>query len=434
MSRSLTIVGIQWGDEGKGKITDLLAQSAHVVARYQGGANAGHTVVVDGKKTVLHQIPSGILNPEVLCLIGPSVVVDPATLIDEIESLTLAGIKVDSKHLMVHPGANVVLPYHKRLDERRELARGAKKIGTTGRGIGPTYEDLVARTGVRLQDIASGPDRLRNRLKDVIEERNVLISHLGGEPFTIDEIVSSYIPLGDRLAEFLGDTGARLYEMCGSDSARVLFESAQGTLLDVVHGTYPFVTSSFTTAPAAFALSGIGTPSNNMVLGVVKAYTTRVGSGPFPTEDLGTFGDDLRNKGGEFGATTGRPRRCGALDLPTLRYAIRVNGVDRFVVTKLDVLSGFGDFPVCTGYRWKGNVVTDIHPSMFDDDIEPIYEIFEGWNDSLDGITTYEDLPRPAKIYLERISSELRTELLIISTGFDRSNGIILANPWQLAK
>jgi adenylosuccinate synthase len=429
MPNNITIVGIQWGDEGKGKITDLLARDAHAVIRYQGGANAGHTVVVGGRKVVLHQIPSGILNPASLCVIGPSVVIDPDTLLQEADSLREHDIEVTPERLAISRSAQVVMPFHKRLDALREAARGAAKIGTTGRGIGPAYEDLFARTGIRLLDFCN-PDRLVGALRRVLPERNLLISHLGGEPFDAERLTESMAEQGRRLAPYLRDVGQVVDDMIRG-GRKVLFESAQGTLLDVLHGTYPYVTSSMTSAPAAFPLLGIGVPAERRVLGVVKAYTTRVGAGPFPTEDPGPIGQRLRDVGGEYGATTGRPRRCGFLDLPALRYAIRVNGVTGLAVTKLDVLTGIDSIPVCTAYRLGGETLTRIHPELFDDPaLTPIYTSWPGWSQDVSGILTRAELPEGARGYLDRLESALEVPIVLVSTGSDRDATIFARNPW----
>jgi adenylosuccinate synthase len=429
MPNNITIVGIQWGDEGKGKITDLLARSADAVVRYQGGANAGHTVVVGDRKVILHQIPSGILNPDSLCVIGPAVVVDPDTLLTEADSLHQHDIAVTPDRLAISRSAQVVMPFHKRLDALREAARGSAKIGTTGRGIGPAYEDMFARTGIRMMDLCN-PDRLVTALRRVLPERNLLIRHLGGEPFEAEQLTESMSEQARRLAPFLCDVGETISDLLAA-GRKVLFESAQGTLLDVLHGTYPYVTSSMTTAPAAFPLLGVGVPAERQVLGVVKAYTTRVGAGPFPTEDPGPIGQRLRDVGGEYGATTGRPRRCGFLDLPALRYAVRVNGLTGLAVTKLDVLSGIDEMPVCTGYRLGGEVLTRIHPELFDDPaLTPIYESWPGWKEDVSGVRDLADLPAAARTYLDRLQEALAVPILLVSTGSDRDATIFARDPW----
>lgn len=430
MTSNIVIVGIQWGDEGKGKITDLLAKDAAAVVRYQGGANAGHTVVVRGKKIVLHQIPSGMLNDHSLCVIGPAVVVDPQTLVEELESLKDYGIEVTPDRLAISSSTHVVMPYHKRLDALREQSRGKEKIGTTGRGIGPTYEDLFGRTGVRMSDFCN-PERLLATLQKVLVERNHLIQLLGGEPCDPNELAANMVDLGKKLAPYIRDVGTLVHEKLASGQ-KVLFESAQGTLLDILHGTYPFVTSSLTTAPAAFPMLGIGIPDNRRVLGVVKAYTTRVGAGPFPTEDVGDFGKRLRDAGGEYGATTGRPRRCGYLDLPALRYAIRVNGVTGLAVTKIDVLSGLGDLKVCQSYKLgNGQVVSTLLPEYLESgDLEPIYETWKGWDEETVGVRSLAELPANARKFLELMSSALGVPIDIVSTSPDRDDTILNVDLW----
>jgi len=430
VSNCLIIAGLQWGDEGKGKVTDLLAGRADIVARYQGGANAGHTVVVNGRQVILHQVPSGILSPKATCVIGPDVVLDPETLLAEIESLLASGVMTDTSRLVISRAAHVVLPYHKALDGLREKAAGKNRIGTTGRGIGPTYEDMVARRGVRFADFCD-PERLARRLDMALPERNAIISHLGGDPFSRDDLVDRSRDLGNVLCRHIGDSGAVLAKALDAGQ-NVLFESAQGTLLDVLHGTYPFVTSSTTTAAAAFPLSGIGSPQSHTTLGVVKAYTTRVGSGPFPTEDEGEFGTRLQDQGAEFGATTGRPRRCGALDFPTLRYAVRVNGVDRIALTKLDVLSGLDSVRICVAYRLGDETLDVIHPDhFFDPGLTPVYEEMPGWKDALTGIQEHSRLPEKARLYVDRIERELGVPIPIISTGFERDHTIVLEDLWN---
>lgn len=429
MPNSLTIVGIQWGDEGKGKVTDLLARDASLVVRYQGGANAGHTVVVEGRKVVLHQVPSGILNPSAFCVIGPAVVVDPETLLAEMDELGHAGVAVNPDHLAISRQATVVLPYHKRLDTLREAARGAGRIGTTGRGIGPAYEDLFGRTGVRLAELCDA-DRLAARIDAQLPERNAVLKFLGGEALDRDSLIQPALLLGERLRPFLCDTGNVVANHL-SAGHNVLFESAQGTLLDVLHGTWPFVTSSLTVAPAAFALSGVGIPLRGGVLGVTKAYTTRVGSGPFPTEDTGEYGEWLRQKGGEFGSTTGRPRRCGHLDLPALRYAHRVNGTTALALMKMDVLSGLSSVKVCTAWRVGGRTIDVATPDMFaDPTLVPVIEEWPGWAAPLDGATSMESLPREAQEYVQRIESTLGIPIELVSTGSGRESTILRRNPW----
>ena len=429
MASCLTVVGLQWGDEGKGKVTDLLASQAQVVARYQGGANAGHTVVVSGRKTILHQIPSGILTPGVRCILGPAVVLDPETLLQELSGLSDAGVDVSPGRLAISRAAHLVLPYHKALDQLRERAAGAGRIGTTGRGIGPAYEDLFSRRGVRAADLLDA-DRLRARLRAALSERNALIAHLGGTPVSEDDLIASLLPMGRRIGPYLADTGEILHDAI-QRGQRVLFESAQGTLLDVLHGTYPFVTSSMTTAPAAFPLSGIGIPRDHRVLGVMKAYTTRVGEGPFPTEDPGAAGKHLQTRGAEFGATTGRPRRCGALDLPVLRYAIRLNGVACLAITKLDVLGGLSRIPLCTAYRKAGQLFREASPEVFlDPEAHPVIEGVPGWSEDLRDLAGESRFPPAARAYLQRIEDAVEVPIAVVSVGSDRKDTLFRTDPW----
>lgn len=430
MTDCLTIVGVQWGDEGKGKITDLLADRADIVARYQGGANAGHTVVVEGRKIVLHQIPSGILNQRSTCLIGPAVVIDPQTIINEFQELIDAGWAVNPERLRISSQAHVVMPYHKTLDKLREAARTKGRIGTTGRGIGPAYEDMVSRAGIRVRDFCC-QERLVERLQALLPERNAVITFLGGEPILIESIIEWARPLARQISAYQADTG-KLLSDCITGGGKVLFESAQGTLLDVIHGTYPFVTSSFTSAPAAFSLSGIGVARAGVVLAVVKAYTTRVGEGPFPTEDFGAFGTSLRERGHEFGATTGRPRRCGALDLPSLRYSFRVNGVTSIALTKMDVLSGFHSFPVCVAYDvpGRGRVTELLADDLTTPDIKPIYEDWAGWHEDIGGAPSIDRLPANCRAFIDRLERELQVPIDIVSTAPDRESTIIVNPVW----
>lgn len=432
MAQCIIVVGLQWGDEGKGKVTDALAKEADMVVRFQGGANAGHTVVISGKRIILHQVPSGILNPTAHCLIGPAVVVDPETLLAEISSLREAGIEVDPSRLTISAGAPVVLPVHKTLDILREQASGSGRIGTTGRGIGPAYEDMTARRAVRMVDLCH-PDRLSARVKALLAERNLLIAALGGTPFDPDSLVERLLGYADLLKPYLGDTG-RLISEAFTSGKRVLFEGAQGTLLDVVHGTYPFVTSSLTTAPAAFALSGVGIPASVEVLGVMKAYTTRVGEGPFPTEDKGDFGEHLRLRGAEFGATTGRPRRCGALDLPALRYAVRLNGVTGLALTKLDVLSGLKHIPVCTAYMVGEEVLEVAGPLWLGATYapKPIYAYLEGWPQWNDlSRSDLAAIPERAREYLRFVEDGLGVPVKFVSLGPDREDSVFATSLWK---
>ncbi len=417
---SVVIVGAQWGDEGKGKIVDLFTPQADIVVRFQGGANAGHTLVIDGQKTVLHLLPSGVLHPHVKCIIGNGVVIDPKVCLAEITELRARGLLQDPKSLSISLNAHVVMPYHQRIDQLRETQLGDAKIGTTGRGIGPCYEDKVARTGIRISELIDA-DRLRARLAQVLPIKNHYIERmLEGPRFDLEEIYTEYAELGRQLKPFARDTTQLLAVAC-TDKKRILFEGAQGTALDVDHGTYPFVTSSTTVASGACSGSGVGPTQINEVLGVTKAYCTRVGSGPFPTELNDEMGELLRKKGHEFGATTGRPRRCGWLDLFALKYAAQVNGLTGLVITKMDILSGFSKINVCTGYTYKGKAL-----SYFESDVDtlshstPVYTTLPGWSEDVSAARKITDLPRAAQDYVAYIESYLGLPVKLVSVGAER--------------
>lgn len=427
---NVVVVGAQWGDEGKGKVVDLYTEQASVVVRFQGGNNAGHTLVVEGRKTVLHLIPSGILHEGKVCVIGNGVVVDPEVLCREIQGLKEGGYLKDDAQLVLAEAAHVIMPWHKRIDVLREGAMGSGKIGTTGRGIGPTYEDKVARRGVRVFELVR-PDRLRAAVEKALPVANEEIVRLGGEPFTVDEVLASYGPAADKLRRHVKDVSLYLSTKI-KEGAQILFEGAQGTLLDVDHGTYPFVTSSNTVAGNAAVGSGVGPTVIDAVVGIAKAYTTRVGAGPFPTELEDETGDRLRKAGGEFGATTGRPRRCGWLDAVVLRYAARVNGLWGITLTKMDVLTGFDEVKIAVAYEIDGERVEE-----FPRDGEtlarakPIYETLPGWNESLSDCRTWEDLPETARAYVERIEALSEVPVAAVSIGPDRVETIIRRSPFQ---
>ncbi len=413
----LVVVGTQWGDEGKGKIVDLFTESADIVVRFQGGNNAGHTLVVNGEQTILHLIPSGVLHRRVRCVIGNGVVVDPAVCWDEIRSLKKRGYLKSDRQLLISDRAHVILPYHLKIDQLREKRKAAAKIGTTGRGIGPAYEDKMARIGIRVGDFISA-HRFQKRLQEVLPDKNRYLTQiLGGKAIRKSELLAWQRRLAPRLAPYVVETAASLAKWW-QQGKRILFEGAQGTSLDVDHGTYPFVTSSNTVAANAATGSGLGPQVLNEILGVSKAYTTRVGSGPFPTELDDAVGEHLRTTGGEFGATTGRSRRCGWLDLVLLRHAIRTNGLTGIVLTKLDVLSGLKTIQVCTGYEYRGQKVTD-----FPSDLEwlskcrPIYKNFRGWQDSLQGVRRFRQLPRAAQQYVRAIEKALGVPITLVSVG-----------------
>ncbi len=431
---NVVVVGAQWGDEGKGKIVDLLTEHAQVVVRFQGGNNAGHTLVVDGVKTVLHLIPSGILHPGTVCAIGNGVVLDPAVLLKEIDGLLPRGYLDDPQRLRISLDAHVILPWHKQLDLLRERALGGAAIGTTGRGIGPCYADKVARRGLRVRDLLQ-PDRLERKFRERLAlaemELGTLAASVGVEApvFDLPALLAEHVALGERLRPYAADVSVYLHQR-GLEGAKILFEGAQGTLLDVDHGTYPFVTSSNTVAGAAAVGAGVGPTVIDKVLGITKAYTTRVGSGPFPTELHDEMGDRLRTAGGEFGATTGRPRRCGWLDLVVLRYAARVNGLWGLALTKLDVLSGLETLQLCTGYLLDGELLTEL-PGDGEDlaRVVPVYESMPGWTESLEGVRSVDDLPAAARAYIDRIVELSGVPVKCISVGADRGQTMLLENP-----
>jgi adenylosuccinate synthase len=429
-ARNVVVIGAQWGDEGKGKIVDWLTDHAQGVVRFQGGHNAGHTLVIGGRKTVLHLIPSGILRASVACYIGNGVVLSPQALIEEIEMLEAAGVDVRSR-LKVSEACPLILPYHAALDQAREAAKGAGKIGTTGRGIGPAYEDKVARRAVRLQDLFHH-ERFATKLREVLEYHNFVLGqyfHAGRVEFqrTYDEAIR----LAERIKPMVADVPRLLYE-AEKAGHNLLFEGAQGTLLDIDHGTYPYVTSSNCVAGAASAGAGIGPRELDYVLGVTKAYTTRVGSGPFPTELDDEVGRQLASRGNEFGATTGRPRRCGWFDAAALKRSIQLNGVSGLGVTKLDVLDGMETVQLATGYRLNG-ALSDILPSGAEslEQCEPVYEELPGWKESTVGLTRFDELPRAAQDYLKRIESILEVPIDVISTGPERAQTIVLHHPFK---
>jgi adenylosuccinate synthase len=412
----LVVVGAQWGDEGKGKIVDVLAERADLVVRYQGGANAGHTVVTGDDAFILHQIPSGILHPAMRCLIGNGVVLDPETLLHEMEELAGRGIVLDGR-LAVSDRAHLVMPYHKVLDHATERQQ---RIGTTGRGIGPTYEDKFGRRGIRVGDLRH-MERAAQRVTDGAERANRMLTMLGVEErVSVEEHVELLRRLAPRILPLAADTGKLTWEAL-RQGKRVLLEGAQGALLDVDHGTYPFVTSSNTTAGGAAVGAGIGPTAIDAVLGVVKAYTTRVGNGPLPTEAEAPAADRLRTLGDEYGATTGRPRRCGWFDAVVVRYAARVNGLTDLAVTKLDVLDEFEQLPVCTGYRVDGARLDDI-PADAETlaCVQPIYEVLAGWRQCTSDARQLADLPRPARAYLDRIQDLVGTPVSYVSVGSRR--------------
>jgi adenylosuccinate synthase len=424
MVKSVVVLGTQWGDEGKGKIVDMLTEKADAVVRFQGGHNAGHTIVVNGKKTVLHLVPSGILRENKECLIGNGVVLAPDALQEEVTMLEAQGVPV-SKRLRISPACPLILPYHVLLDQAREKARGKAAIGTTGRGIGPAYEDKVSRRGLRVADLFN--EKLCNeRLEKIIDYHNfVLKNYFKHETIDLAEMKALCRTYADMLKPYVMDVSARINELRKSNK-KILFEGAQGTLLDIDHGTYPFVTSSNTTAGGACTGSGTGPGSIDHVLGIVKAYTTRVGSGPFPTELFDAVGKELADRGKEFGATTGRARRCGWLDAVALRRAMQINGVSGLCITKLDVMDGLKSIKICTEYKHCGQSLklSPMDGGAFNE-CEPVYEEHEGWQQSTLGITQFDHLPKQARDYLERVTELLDVPIDIVSTGPDRAHNII---------
>jgi len=428
MTKSIVILGTQWGDEGKGKIVDLLSKDADAVVRFQGGHNAGHTLVIDGHKTVLHLIPSGILNDGARCLIGNGVVISLEALKTETEALESWGVDVRSR-LGISPACPVIMPYHELLDQAREKAKGANAIGTTGRGIGPAYEDKVSRRGIRISDLYK-PGLLAEKLEEAMDYHNfVLEKYFGVQPMVYDRVLDDALQLGACFTDLVMDVSGELHRL-RTEGKRILYEGAQGSLLDIDHGTYPFVTSSNTTIGAVCTGAGVGPSAIDYVLGITKAYTTRVGSGPFPTELFDDVGAGIAKRGAEFGATTGRPRRCGWLDAVALRRAAHVNGVSGFCVTKLDVLDGVETIKVGIAYRLGGEVL-DIPPQNAEAwaDLEVEYTSFPGWNESTRGITRFEDLPANARIYLEAMEALCGAPVHMVSTGPDRKENIVLHHP-----
>lgn len=421
---NIVVVGAQWGDEGKGKIVDLLSGQVDVVARYQGGNNAGHTVVVGDQKFVLHSIPSGILHTGKRCVIGCGVVVDPAFLIEEMNALGSRGIRLNG-NLFISQNAHCIMPYHLALDRASEAYRGAKKIGTTGKGVGPAYVDKALRLGIRMADLLDA-EWLREKIEANLKEKNVILKEVyGAEPFTVDAILSPYLRYAEALAPFIADTALLLHQWTEAGES-LLFEGAQGTMLDIDHGTYPYITTSSCTAGGAATGTGLPPSKIDGVLAVSKAYTTRVGGGPFPSELSGALGDLLRERGNEYGATTGRPRRCGWFDAVVLRYAVRVNGVDTIALTKLDVLDACESVKICVGYRHKGGVVKEFPlEERLLADCEPVYEEMPGWHSSTAGLRSVEELPVKARRYLDRLVELVGRDFCLISTGAMRDETIV---------
>ncbi|MBE9527644.1 MAG: adenylosuccinate synthase [Proteobacteria bacterium] len=429
MAKNIVIVGAQWGDEGKGKIVDILTKNADIVVRFQGGNNAGHTVIVNDEKYVFHLMPSGILHENKACVIGDGVVVDPEVLLGEIEVLEEKGI-FNGKNLHISKNAHLIMPYHKRLDISKERLKGDQKIGTTGRGIGPAYEDKAARTGIKCGDLLD-ENLFREKLKRNITEKNHYIQNvLHQVGFEVHEVYHTYMAIAEKIAPYIIDTSHYLYTAMNAKK-KILFEGAQGTLLDIDHGTYPYVTSSNTTAGAASVGTGIGPTRLDKAIGITKAYTTRVGEGPFPTELDGKEADRLREHGGEYGATTGRPRRVGWFDALALRYAARINGLDGLVITKLDVLDNLKKLKVCIGYKYKGKKITDFPADAAMLELcTPIYEIHEGWFEDTTKIKKFEKLPKKAQEYIRRLEELSGIKAVMLSVGAARNETIMIKNPF----
>lgn len=430
MGKNVVVLGTQWGDEGKGKIVDLLTDQVSLVARFQGGHNAGHTLVIDGKKTVLHLIPSGILREGVTCMIGNGVVLAPDALLKEMAELEANDVPVRER-LRLSPACPLILPYHVALDQARELARGKAAIGTTGRGIGPAYEDKVARRGLRLGDIFDWPS-FEEKLKEVVEYHNfALVNYYKVDAVDYDQVLSDAKAWAEELKPMVSDITDMLHN-AREDGQGILFEGAQGSLLDIDHGTYPFVTSSNTTAGGTATGSGFGPLYLDYVLGITKAYTTRVGSGPFPTELDCEVGQHLGVKGHEFGATTGRKRRTGWFDAVAVKHAIRINSISGICLTKLDVLDGLDAIKICTGYKCKdGKDLTIPFDAQGWEDIVPVYEEMPGWSENTFGVQTLEALPQAARNYIKRLEELTGAPIDIVSTGPDRVETIVLRHPFE---
>jgi adenylosuccinate synthase len=426
---NVVIVGTQWGDEGKGKIVDLLAEQADMVVRFQGGNNAGHTMVVGGEQFICHLIPSGILQNKT-CVIGNGVVVDPEVLLDEFEALSSRGISITTDRFKISEKAHLIMPYHKQIDEARERFKGDKKIGTTGRGIGPAYEDKATRRGVRFVDMLD-PDVFAEKVKVILDEKNFYLkNYLSAETLDPQKIIDQYSVYAQRLSPYVTNISIVINDAI-QNGRQVMFEGAQGTHLDIDHGTYPFVTSSNTLAGNACCGAGVGPKQIDAVIGIVKAYTTRVGKGPFPAELFDDIGDSIQKRGAEFGATTGRKRRCGWLDTVILRNAVRLNGLSGLAITKLDVLDGLQSLNICTAYEYQGETLEDFPASLkILAECKPIYETLPGWSEDISKINKLENLPQSARNYLNRIEELTQTPIHIISVGADRDQTIVLKNPF----
>ncbi len=427
---NVAVIGAQWGDEGKGKIVDIYTEFADDVVRYQGGNNAGHTLVVGSEKIILHLIPSGVLHPGKRCIIGNGVVLDPEVFIAEVNNLKSKGRLQDDGTLLLSESLHIIMPYHKRIDIAREAKSGARKIGTTGRGIGPAYEDKIGRRGIRLMDLIDR-EIFARRLAEHLEEKNFILEKLlCDKPFTFEEIFDQYCGYAEILAKYAADTALTLYRDI-KRGKKILFEGAQGTLLDVDHGTYPYVTSSSTCAGGACTGAGVSPRDIHEIIGISKAYITRVGSGPFPTELEDADGEKLRTVGGEFGSTTGRPRRCGWFDALVGRYSVRINGLTGVALTKLDVLDEFDTIRICTGYEYKGEKLDELPVSL---DVlaqcRPLYEEMPGWRTEIKDARSFEELPENARNYVKRLEELIGCPVVLISVGARRDQTIMLKNPF----
>jgi adenylosuccinate synthase len=425
--KTAVIIGAQWGDEGKGKIVDVLSENFSVVVRYAGGHNAGHTVIINGKKFILQLVPCGVLRAGCRSVIGNGVVLDPLAFLKEVGALREAGVKVDG-NLFVSNRAHVILPYHRMIELAAENAPGRVKIGTTSRGIGPAYEDKMGRRGLRVADLLD-LKLLKKHIENAVHEKNMIAHALfNSEPLDADKMYAEYAQAAEKVAPFVRDTAVLLNQALASGES-ILFEGAQGTMLDIDHGTYPFVTSSSATSGGAVIGSGIAPTAINSVIGITKAYCTRVGEGPFPSEEKGAAGENLRKRGNEYGAVTGRPRRTGWLDLPLLRYSGMINGTSWLVVTKLDVLDDLAEIPVCVGYKIDGKSTIEVPAQACSyEKIECVYEKLPGWKTSTEGITDYEKLPRQAREYLAFVARETGAKIGMISTGADRDHTILMTD------
>lgn len=428
---SVVVIGTQWGDEGKGKIVDVLAEKAGVVVRFQGGNNAGHTMVVDGEPFISHLIPSGILHPKKTCLIGNGVVLDPGVLLQEVEQLRRRGISVGPHNLLISENAHIIMPYHRLIDHGRERLKGDKKLGTTGKGIGPCYEDKVTRRGIRLCDLIDA-ESFKDKLSSILGEKDFYLRQfLKSESVTEKAILDEYIPYGETLRPYATNVSA-LIEEAARAGKFILFEGAQGTHLDIDHGTYPYVTSSNTLAGGACCGAGVGPTSIDAVIGMVKAYTTRVGAGPFPTELHDAIGNRIQEKGVEFGATTGRRRRCGWLDALVVRKAVRVNSLTGLAITKIDVLSGLETIKIAVAYQYNGEQLTEFPTATKTlKACKPVYEEHPGWSEDITSVQHFDELPENARAYLRRVEQLLETPIHIISVGPGREQTLVLKNPFE---